>query len=242
MGAGQEVGHQVPADEVHQGGHALLRHTAHQLAPHHLGPVLFKPPDDAGVKGLHAVQALIALQQLHRLFAQLLLAGIALQLDDEGRAAVHQLQHFCEPGYPLLRAQQPVAGKLLIGHLVDVLVHPAGAGDGAVMVDHHLAVPGQLQVELHAKAAPHRQVEGHEGVLRHTLVLVVEAPVGVVKPVKGREIRPGQRGGNGPQPEQHPRRHNPQRNPYSHHLFIPPCLCSGRLGVGTPWAYSPCSA
>ena len=79
------------------------------------------------------------------------------------------------------------------------------------MVDYDLSVLGQLQVELHAEAAPHRQVKGFQGVFRHAFVLVVETSVGIVKFVEGGEIRPGQLGSNGPQPQHQDHYHNRQQ-------------------------------
>lgn len=170
-----------------------------------------KPPDHPGVEGLHAVQARIALQQRHGLLAQLLLAGVAFDFHNQRRAAVHQLQHLGEQGHLLLGAKQAAAGKLLVGHFIDVPLHPAGAAKGAVVVDHHLAVLGQLHIQLHAEAAPGRQLKGHQGVLRHALLPVVQAPVGVVVLVEGGEIRLGELGPNGPQPQQQHQRQREKR-------------------------------
>ena len=82
---------------------------------------------------------------------------------------------------------------------------------GPVVVDHHLAVLGQLHIQLHAEAAPGCQLKGHQGVLRHALLPVVQAPVGVVVLVEGGEIRLGELGPNGPQPQQQYQRQREKR-------------------------------
>ena len=79
-------------------------------------------------------------------------------------------------------AEQPQLVKALLVHTG---VHPADAIQGVVMENHDLPVPGKLHVQLHAIADLGCQPESLQGVLRHALVLTVQAAVSKASAVEG---------------------------------------------------------
>ena len=186
LGAGQHVAQQVAQHQAARRGHVVIGlGRPRQLAAQQVRRVFFEPAHDAGVKALDTVGAVIGAHQRQALFTELGVARPGLELDDKGRAPRHHREHLGQQGDALVGAAKAHAAQLLQRERVHPPVYAADPVQRVVVKDHHLAVFGQLDIQLDAVARLRRQPERGEAVLRHRLVPRVQPAVRVVAAVKG---------------------------------------------------------
>ena len=167
-----------------------------QLPPDDVPGMEAEPGHHQRIEALNAHAAPVAVQQPQSLAAKLPVVGAVLQLQNDGPPAPDHPQHIRQQGDALLRSAEPELLQLLEG----IVLHPARyAADPLqrVIVEyHHLSVPAQMYVQLHAVALPGCQTESGDGVFRHGLIPGMKSPVGKVHPQKGGFLPPaGMTGG-----------------------------------------------
>ena len=151
-----------------------------KLSPQHILRIFPEPAHDARVKALDAVGAVVRAHQRQPLFAKLVVAPPRLEFNDHGRSAAHHFKHLRQQGDRLLCAAQTHPAQLLECKFVHTAVHAAHTVQRVVVEHHDLPVPGELDIQLHAVAGLRRRAERGQAVLRHRLILRMQAPVRVV--------------------------------------------------------------
>ena len=186
-----------PGDEVRQQaaeGEGLelaaarrqLVHTRGELPAQHLRRVAAEPEHDARVEALDAPAAVVLAEDVVGLAAELGVPPAALELDDDGAAAVDDGEHLAEQGDAVGRAAEVQPAEFSPAELVHAAVHAADALQVVVVEHHHLAVRAQSHVQLHAVADAGGGVKGGDGILRDAPVHFVQAAVREIAAVEGR--------------------------------------------------------
>ena len=109
-----------------------------------------------------------------------MVAPLGLQLDDQGRAVLEQLQHLLQQGDLLIGALQAVLLQLLRRQVLHQHVGAGGAPEAGIVDDSQAAVLHQVNIQLCAVAVFNGPAEGGHGVFGD-MGLVVIAPVGVTE-------------------------------------------------------------
>ena len=148
-----------------------------------------QPHQHARVEALHAVADAVAIERVHGLVAELRHArprgALGLHLHDERQrvrvAPAIRVEHgkrLIEGWDALVRAVQAKLAQVLQGALLDREGTSAHASRVGVVNDRELAVRGEVDVELHAKAQVAGAPERRERVFWDAEVAVVQAAVG----------------------------------------------------------------
>ena len=144
--------------------------------------MLLQPEQDPWIKGLHAeLQVRILIQQRADPLRQ---NGVVfakrLDLHNQRCLPLKQGQDLLQIGDALPCSLQGQAVQLLRRAVADVFVHTGGPQQALVVHDHQTAVLAQMNVQLSTVTVLHCKAEGCQGIFRHALFAVMEAPVGVV--------------------------------------------------------------